>query len=101
VPVAGAALGAVGGGITSYFEITQARKTRNKTLAEQRYATDAQKAVADKSLSLEERMVKLQEDAAVQAAAASQPETVSASIGDYLPWLVGAGIGAWLLLNKR
>lgn len=100
MPVAGAALGAVGGGISSYFEQTAARKSRNKSIDAQNKATAAQTALGAKSLSLEERMVKLNEDAAFQAAAASQAQP-SSGIGDYLPWILLAGVGGWMLMKKR
>lgn len=92
-------IGGIGQAIGQIWSIPAARKTRNKTVDAQNKATETQKDIALQSLSLEERMVKLSEDQAMQAAAAAQ-NSPSSGIGDYMPWIVGGGIIAYLLLKK-
>jgi hypothetical protein len=99
VPVAGAAVGAIAGGVQSYYESRATRHRATKDREVQKQALAAQTELSNKSLSLEERMVKLNEDAAMQAAAASQAQP-SSGIGDYLPWIVGGSVVGWLLLKK-
>lgn len=99
MPVAGAAVGAIAGGVQSYYESRATRHAATKDRNLQKQALAAQTDLSNKSLSLEERMVKLNEDAAFQAAAASQAQP-SSGIGDYLPWIVGAA-AAYFLMKKR
>ena len=92
-------IGGIANAVAKPFEIDAARKTRNKTLDVEKQQIAAQTAAANKSLSLEERMVRIAENAAL---AASQPGQQSplTGIAPYLPWIVGA-VGAYFLLRKR
>lgn len=92
-------VGGIGQAVGKIFEIPAARKSRNKAIDAQNKATELQKQTALASLSLEERMVRVVEDEAMQSAAAAQAQP-SAGLNEYLPWLVLACVGAWLLMRK-